>query len=114
MAMIVMTWDVLQQRATECDVDHLLAAADAEDRHALLCSCSQQRYLREVERDIHIRCFPLTCLTICRGVDVPTAWDQQTVNAVNYRDRLVVWKATGQRSEHHRQPACGLDGAKVR
>jgi len=96
---------VLHERAAERNVDHLLAAADAQHRQVHVARLLEQSKLRLVQVAIDRPDLLVLLLSVKGGVDVPAAGEQQAVD-VGQRRRAG--------RELDRLRARGLDRPKVR
>src|SRR5712691_5194630 len=75
----LMSVEVLLQRAAHGDVDDLLAAADAHHRKTLLARLPKETELGVVELAVDRADLWVGLLAVESGVDVPSAWQQKTV-----------------------------------
>src|SRR5437763_16343123 len=76
----VVVVEVLDERAAERDVDHLLAAADAEHGQPFASGLLEQAQLRVVELPVDLAEPPVRLLAVEGRVDVPPARQQQPVH----------------------------------
>ena len=113
MTVHVVTVDVLTERAPERDVDHLLSAADAEDRDARIDRGADERDLGEVERQVDVRGLLLSRLAVHRRIDVPAPWDEEPVDPPDDRGRAVGLETLGLGVERDRGSTRGLDRTEV-
>jgi len=105
MAAHVVVLEVLHERATERDVDHLLAAADAEDRKVYVARLLEQSKLRLVQVPVDRPDLLVLLLSVEGGVDVPASGEEKPIE--------VGQRASAGR-ELDRLSACGLHRPKVR
>src|SRR5260370_9145546 len=95
---------VLTQRAAHGDVDHLLAAADAEHRECALPRLAKKRQLGLIQLRVGLADLFVSPLSVKGRIDVPAAWKEQPVEV---RERL------GPRQQVHGLGARGHDRPAV-
>ena len=113
MTVHVVTVDVLEERPSERDIDHLLTATDAEDRDTRVDCSADERDLRAIEGQIDIGGLLLSHLTVQRRIDVPATRNQEAVDLMDDRRRAIGFEALRSRVERDRLSAGGFDRAEV-
>jgi hypothetical protein len=102
--------DVLVERATERDVEHLNAPADREERPVLVERPLGERDLQPISRLGHLQDRRMSDFAEPRWVDVAAAREEQPVEARPERVECAVVEARG---EEHRHTASLLEGDQV-
>src|ERR1700683_480567 len=97
---------MLQEGASERDVDQLHAAADAQHRHVALDGSARERYLEGISLGDRVNRVRPGLLAIGGGVDVGAACEQQAVDQIEYLLRVLGRTRVGR--EHHGQAAGAL------
>src|SRR4029077_10134410 len=101
----VMVLEVLEQRASEGDVDHLLTAADAEHGDVRVSCLPEQAQLGLVQLAVHRPDLLVLRLAIEGGIDVPASRQQQAVHLG--QGGSAGWKLDRLRAGRLHRPAVG-------
>lgn len=107
MTFAVCSIEMLQQRATERNVEDLHPPADGEDRKTELEGAMDQRQLHPVTPLVDAVHGLVGCLAVEQRIHIATAGQHQSTNVVQHLDRCL---DTGQ---HDGSPSCGGDSVAV-
>lgn len=80
-----LAWQVLHERATEGDIDHLDAATDRERWHASRLRSEHQRELEGIALGVHVAQAWMRDGAIPVGVHILATGEQQAVHAIEHR-----------------------------
>ena len=101
---------VLPERAAHGHVDHLQAAADAEDGHAQLVGLLEEQQLEDVALVVHLAQLWMALVAVVGRVDIGTARHEQSVEHAHHGGQLL--RVIGRGNEVGRAP-CHRDGPDV-